>query len=54
MDAILYSAQTDLPLGALAVPASTHENQSSELMLGHLDRKTRLGQMIGKLRRDGA
>jgi transposase len=31
---------TGLPLGALVVPASTHENRASELMLEHL---TRLG-----------
>ena len=27
---------TGLPVGALAVPASTHENQTTELMLAHL------------------
>ena len=27
---------TGLPVGALVVPASTHENQASELMLEHL------------------
>ena len=28
---------TGLPLGALVVPASTHENRASELMLEHLN-----------------
>ena len=27
---------TGLPVGALVVPASTHENRTTELMLGHL------------------
>ncbi len=30
---------TGLPVGALVVPASTHENLASELMLKHLDRQ---------------
>jgi putative transposase len=30
---------TGLPVGALVVPASTHENRASELMLEHLDRQ---------------
>lgn len=30
---------TRLPLAALVVPASTHENRASELMLEHLERQ---------------
>jgi putative transposase len=30
---------TGLPVGALVVPASTHENRASELMLEHLTRQ---------------
>jgi len=30
---------TGLPVGALVVPASTHENRTSELMLDHLTRQ---------------
>lgn len=30
---------TGLPVGALVVPASTHENHASELMLDHLRRQ---------------
>jgi hypothetical protein len=36
---ILAVDVTGLPVGALVVPASTHENRASELMLEHLDRQ---------------
>jgi transposase len=36
---------TGLPAGALVVPASTHENRASELMLGHLDRQGITGRL---------
>jgi hypothetical protein len=34
-----------LPVGALVVPASTHENRASELMLGHLNRQGVTGRL---------
>jgi hypothetical protein len=34
---------TGLPVGALVVPASTHENRTSELMLQHLRRESVTG-----------
>ncbi len=42
---------TGLPVGALVVPASTHENRASELMLEHLTRQGVSGQAH---RTDGA
>jgi hypothetical protein len=30
---------TGLPVGALVVPASTHENRTTELMMEHLDQQ---------------
>jgi hypothetical protein len=34
---------TGLPVAAVAVPASTHENRASELMLEHLTRQGVMG-----------
>jgi hypothetical protein len=36
---------TGLPVGALVVPASTHENRASELMLEHLTRQGVTGRL---------
>ncbi len=36
---------TGLPVGALVVPASTHENRASELMLGHLTQQGVTGRL---------
>jgi len=36
---------TGLPVGALVVPASTHENRASELMLEHLERQGATGRL---------
>lgn len=36
---------TGLPVGALVVPASTHENRASELMLAHLTRQGVTGRL---------
>lgn len=36
---------TGLPVGALVVPASTHENRASELMLQHLNRQGVTGRL---------
>ena len=36
---------TGLPVAALVVPASTHENRTSELMLEHLDRQGVTGRL---------
>jgi putative transposase len=36
---------TGLPVGALVVPASTHENRASELMLEHLTRQAVTGRL---------
>ena len=36
---------TGLPVGALVVPASTHENRASALMLEHLDRQGVTGRL---------
>ena len=36
---------TGLPVGALAVPASIHENRASELMLEHLTRQGVTGRL---------
>ena len=36
---------TGLPVGALVVPASTHENRGSELMLQHLNRQGLTGRL---------
>lgn len=36
---------TGLPVGALVVPASTHENRASELMLEHLERQGVTGRL---------
>ena len=36
---------TGLPVGALVVPASTHENRASELMLEHLGRQGVTGRL---------
>ena len=36
---------TGLPVGALVVPASTHENRASAVMLGHLDRQGLTGRL---------
>jgi putative transposase len=36
---------TGLPVGALVVPASTHENRASELMLEHLGREGVTGRL---------
>lgn len=36
---------TGLPVGALVVPASTHENGASELMLEHLSRQSVTGRL---------
>ena len=36
---------TGLPVGALVVPASTHENRASELMMEHLDRQGVTGRL---------
>jgi putative transposase len=36
---------TGLPVGALVVPASTHENRASELMLEHLTRQGATGRL---------
>ena len=38
---------TGLPVGALVVPASTHENRASELMLEHLTRQGDRGARAG-------
>jgi hypothetical protein len=36
---------TGLPVGALVVPASTHENRASDLMLEHLGREGVTGRL---------
>jgi hypothetical protein len=36
---------TGVPLGALVVPASTHENRTSELMMEHLSRQGVTGRL---------